>query len=148
MCLQVCCQPTFAAAEDGLLPRLFSSCMGKKCGSNTPIGGSSSSSSVGRRRRLASLAFRSVYVGFTTLVAVALPFFAVMVGLVAALTFYQTALFYPVLLHRAVYPPKRARALLMNVVLVLGAAVTVMVVVASVAVIVAAASTLSPLRAL
>lgn len=97
---------------------------------------------------LASLAFRSVYVGFTTLVAVALPFFAVMVGLVAALTFYQTAVLYPVLLHRAVYPPKRVAARLMDAVLVLAAAVTAMVVIGSVAVIVAAASTLSPLRAL
>jgi hypothetical protein len=149
MCnLQVCCQPTFAAAEDTLLQRLSCSCWsGRTEGADSsPV---PSNKQHGRRRLwLASLAFRCVYVGFTTLVAVALPFFAVMVGLVAALTFYQTAVLYPVLLHRAVFPPKRVAAVLMDAVLVLAAAVTAMVVIGSVAVIASAASTLSPLKAL
>lgn len=85
---------------------------------------------------------------FTTLVAVALPFFAVILGLVAALTFYQTAVLYPVLLHRAVYPRSTAGVLLTNAVLLLAGAVLALVVVGSVAVIVMSASSLSPLRAL
>jgi hypothetical protein len=92
--------------------------------------------------------FRSIYVAFTTLVAVALPFFAVILGLVAALTFYQTAVLYPMLLHRKLYPRKPAVVLVINAVLVLAAAVIAMVVVGSVAIIVMSASSLSPLKAL
>jgi hypothetical protein len=122
-----------------------------------PLGGSSSTSgfskaTTGRkcasRVWLLSLMFRSVYVAFTTLVAVALPFFAVILGLVAALTFYQTAVLYPVLMHRTVFPRRPPVVLAMNGVLVLMAAVIAMVVVGSVAVIVMNASSLSPLKAL
>jgi hypothetical protein len=154
VCLQVCCQPSFAAVEDGLLSRRCS-CINKSGNSTDTTGASSdgtnssrtSTSSSRRKLWLVSLVFRSAYVGFTTLVAVALPFFAVILGLVAALTFYQTGVLYPVLLHRAVYPCKRAGALLMNVVLVVAGAVIALVVVGSVAVIVMSASSLSPLKA-
>jgi hypothetical protein len=91
--------------------------------------------------------FRSIYVAFTTLVAVALPFFAIILGLVAALTFYQTAVLYPMLLHRKAFPRKRVVVWVMNGVLLLAAAVTAMVVVGSVAVIVMSAASLSPLKA-
>lgn len=153
--LQVCCQPSFAAVEDGLLSRRCG-CISKPGGSadaaGHPTGNNAVSSNCGpsssrRKLWLASLVFRSAYVGFTTLVAVALPFFAVILGLVAALTFYQTGVLYPVLLHRTVYPCKRAVAVLMNVVLVVAWAVLALVVVGSVAVIVMSASSLSPLKA-
>lgn len=139
--LQVCCQPAFAAVEDSLLRRQCCSCAGK----------SASPASSGQNRTplwAVSLVFRCAYVGLTTLVAVALPFFAIMVGLAAALTFYQTAVLYPLLLHKAVYPRERLGTLLLNVVLVLAAAVTGLVVVGSVAIIAVSASSLSPLKAL
>jgi hypothetical protein len=159
-CVQVCCQPTFAAFEDGLLPRITAccSCIGSSAATNIPRPSSSSNSNntarsgnnsrARKRVWLLSLAFRSVYVACTTLVAVALPFFAVILGLVAALTFYQTGVLYPVLLHSKVFPRKHFVVMLMSGVLLLAAAVIAMVVVGSVAVIVMSASSLSPLKAL
>jgi hypothetical protein len=127
------------------------------CGHSPPLGDSSSSRSFSNASGgrgcagkvwLLSLLFRSLYVTFTTLVAVALPFFAVILGLVAALTFYQTAVLYPVLMHRNVFPRRPPVVLAMNGLLVLMAAVIALVVVGSVAVIVMNASSLSPLTAL
>lgn len=140
--------------EDGLLNRQCCSCINQHMPASSistdssSAQGSNSSSSRPRRVWLVSLIFRCAYVAFTTLVAVALPFFAVILGLVAALTFYQTGVLYPVLLHRAVYPRNRAGIVLTNAVLLLAGAVLALVVVGSVAVIVMSASSLSPLRAL
>lgn len=71
--LQVCGQPTFAVAEQALGNRRLPSCFHNK-------------------RWLLSLAFRSVYVGVTTLLAVAFPAFVIVLGLVGSSTFWQIAI--------------------------------------------------------
>lgn len=144
LCLQVCCQPSFAAVEAGLQS---SRCCGGSTKNDSPAACMKGTAGESRRVWFASLAFRCAYVAFTTLVAAALPFFAVILGLVAALTFYQTAVLYPVLLHRTVYPCKRGGVVLTNAVLLVAAAVMVLVVVGSVAVIVMSATKLSPFKA-
>lgn len=149
LCMQVCCQPTFAAFEDSrLLTRIAGCCSCTSSPTSKNSAYSNSSSSSNRNAWVVSLLFRCVYVAFTTLIAVALPVFAVILGLVAALTFYQTGVLYPVLLHRKVFPRRPAAVLVMNGVLLLAAVVTAMVVVGSVAVVVMSASRLSPLRVL
>jgi hypothetical protein len=144
MNLQVCCQPSFAAVEAGL--QSSRCCSGSSSQNDSPAACSKRAGNT-RRDGFASLAFRCAYVAFTTLVAAALPFFAVILGLVAALTFYQTAVLYPVLLHRAVYPRKRAGVLLTNAVLFVAATVIALVVIGSVAVIAMSATKLSPFKA-
>ena len=89
LCLQVCCQPSFAAVEAGLQSIQYYS--------GSPQRGSPAACTEGRAgnsRRVwfAILASRCAYVAFTTLIAAALPFFAVILGLVASLTLYQTAM--------------------------------------------------------
>jgi hypothetical protein len=88
LCLQVCCQPSFAAVEAGLQSIQYYS--------GSPQRGSPAACTEGRAgnsRRVwfAILASRCAYVAVTTLIAAALPFFAVILGLVASLTLYQTA---------------------------------------------------------
>ncbi|KAF8062023.1 AAP2 [Scenedesmus sp. PABB004] len=61
--------------------------------------------------RALRLAGRSAYVALTTGVAVVMPFFTDIIGLVGALVFWPAAVFYPVKLYSAVYRPgRRARA--------------------------------------
>jgi hypothetical protein len=50
---------------------------------------------------------RSLYVGFTTVVAVLMPFFTDIIGLVGALVFWPAAVYYPVRLYCKLYRPSR-----------------------------------------
>ena len=50
--------------------------------------------------RALRLGYRSLYVAVTTLVACALPFFDAFTGLVGAITFFPTAVFYPILMYQ------------------------------------------------
>lgn len=132
-CLQVCAQPSFAAAEAAMGSSL------DRC-----AGGRSNAALAPWARLLLSLAFRSCYVAFTTVIAISIPFFALILGLVGATTFYQTGVLYPILLHRKAYPPRRRGVgALMSTVLVLGAGVALIALIGSIALIVQNATELS-----
>lgn len=85
--------------------------------------GSSSSSSAPRWRRCCSVtgalpagatlvraAYRTLYVCCTTLVAAALPFFGAFGGLIGAVTFYPTAVYFPSAMYCKVYRPSKRSA--------------------------------------
>ena len=61
--------------------------------------------------RLLRLGYRSAYVAFTTFIAALLPFFGAFTGLVGAVTFFPTAVAYPILMYmriKEVSPRKKA----------------------------------------
>lgn len=94
---QVCAQPAFAAVEAGARRRQASL--------PAPCGG------LVRRRWPLALALRTAYVAVTTVLSLLIGSFGVVLGLVAAATFYQTSVLFPILLYgRARRPGPRWRA--------------------------------------
>lgn len=57
-----------------------------------------------RKERAFRLVYRTLYVCFSTLIAAMLPFFGAFIGLIGALTFFPTAVFYPIMMWRRVKP--------------------------------------------
>lgn len=82
---QVFCQPIFAAVEE-------------KCGRRWPQSKFINGEFKWRSLRVSAfrLVWRSVYVVFTTLVAMLLPFFNDFVGLLGALSFWPLTVFFPI----------------------------------------------------
>ncbi|KAF8062021.1 AAP2 [Scenedesmus sp. PABB004] len=123
---QVFSQPCFATLEDLLLrgfPKL------DNC--------------VGREWMLRAL-YRTFYVVVTTVIACALPFFSAFVGLVGALTFWPTAVFYPIQMFKKVYNPRGPRRVAMNIINVIMGVVALLATVGSMETIVASASAFKP----
>lgn len=78
---------------------------------------------------LLRLVLRSLYVAFTTSVAVLMPFFTDIIGLVGALVFWPAAVYYPVRLYCKLYKPRRGVVLLMQVMNVVAAVTSLLAVV-------------------
>lgn len=66
------------------------------------------------------LGYRTAYVAFTTFVACLLPFFGAFTGLVGAITFFPTAVAYPILMRVKECSPRK-RALMWTVFGLMGA---------------------------
>jgi proton-coupled amino acid transporter len=60
------------------------------------------------------LVLRSLYVVLTTSVAIFMPFFSDIIGLVGALVFWPAAVYYPIRLYCKLYTPSRRVRLLMH----------------------------------
>lgn len=78
---------------------------------------------------LLRIVMRSLYVCFTTSVAVVMPFFTDIIGLVGALVFAPAAVYYPIKLHCALYKPSKRRRLLMQAVNVVAAVTSLLAVI-------------------
>ena len=78
---------------------------------------------------LLRIVVRSLYVCFTTTVAVLMPFFTDIIGLVGALVFWPAAVYYPVRLYCKLYKPRKGVWVLMQVMNVIAAATSVLAVV-------------------
>ena len=75
-----------------------------------------------RSERLLRLAYRSAYVAFTTFIACLLPFFGAFTGLVGAITFFPTAVAYPILMFMRIKEcSPRKKALMWTVFGLMGA---------------------------
>lgn len=72
---------------------------------------------------------RTMYVCFTTTVAVLMPFFTDIIGLVGALVFWPAAVYYPIRLYCKLYRPRKLVILLMQVMNVVAAVTSVLAVV-------------------
>jgi proton-coupled amino acid transporter len=72
---------------------------------------------------------RSLYVCFTTSVAVVMPFFTDIIGLVGALVFWPAAVYYPVRLYCKLYKPRRNVLLLMQIMNVVAAVTSLLAVI-------------------
>lgn len=124
---QVFAQPLFAAIEDVLLltwPRL----------ADVP-------------ELAVRLVYRSLFVCLTTFIAIALPFFSSIIGLIGAITFWPMTVFYPLAMHKRVYPPKSKRApqhVAMVVVDVVMGAVALLAIIGSLYSIIKSASEMTP----
>jgi proton-coupled amino acid transporter len=75
------------------------------------------------------LVTRSLYVCFTTTVAVLMPFFTDIIGLVGALVFWPAAVYYPVRLYCKLYRPRRTVFVLMQVMNVVAAVTSLLAVI-------------------
>ena len=75
-------QPVFATIEDLIL----------RCAPSLQFSGP-------RAERALRLGYRTAYVGVTALVACALPFFDAFTGLVGAITYFPTAVAYPIAMY-------------------------------------------------
>ncbi|KAF6259045.1 transmembrane amino acid transporter protein-domain-containing protein [Scenedesmus sp. NREL 46B-D3] len=123
---QVYGQPVFATVEDLMLrvvPKL---------------------DNLAGKEWLLRLGYRSFYVVITTVVACALPFFGAFVGLVGALTFWPTAIYYPMTMFKAVYKPTGAKLWTMNAVNSIMCLVAVLATIGSVETIVSSARHFTP----
>lgn len=123
---QVYAQPVYATCEDMLLAAFPA--LDKLAG----------------REWALRLAYRTLYVVFSTVIACALPFFSAFVGLVGAITFWPTAVFYPIAMYRRVYSPRGARAAAMTAVNVIMGVVAVLATAGSIETIIASASKFKP----
>lgn len=83
----------------------------------------------------------------TTVVACALPFFGAFVGLVGALTFWPTAIYYPIAMYKKVYNPAGPKLWAMNAVNIIMGIVAVVATVGSIETIVMSASHFTPFAA-
>lgn len=63
---------------------------------------------------LLRIIFRSLYVCMTTTVAIVMPFFTDVIGLVGALVFWPAAVYFPVTMHMKLYKPRPRLKLLMR----------------------------------
>lgn len=72
---------------------------------------------------------RTLYVCFTTGVAVIMPFFTDIIGLVGALVFWPAAVYYPVRLYCKLYRPRKGVLLLMQIMNVVAAVTSLLAVV-------------------
>ncbi|GBF92649.1 amino acid permease-like [Raphidocelis subcapitata] len=93
---QVFSQPVFHMAEAALERRF----KGLRSGRKWPL----------------RLVLRSAYVVATTLVACAMPFFSDIIGLIGAIVFWPSTVYFPIAMHMKVYPPPRWKRLLMHAV--------------------------------
>eukprot|EP00882_Tetradesmus_deserticola_P014246 GHRQ01015144.1.p1 GENE.GHRQ01015144.1~~GHRQ01015144.1.p1 ORF type:complete len:291 (+),score=82.26 GHRQ01015144.1:770-1642(+) len=126
---QVYGQPVFATVEDLMLrmiPKL-DNCAGKEW--------------------VLRLGYRSLYVVITTVVACALPFFGAFVGLVGALTFWPTAIYYPIAMFKAVYKPTGPKLWTMNAINGIMCLVTVLATMGAIETIISSASQFKPFSA-
>ncbi|WIA38321.1 hypothetical protein OEZ86_001658 [Tetradesmus obliquus] len=123
---QVYAQPVFATAEDVMLrlaPKV---------------------DNFAGKEWLVRLGYRSLYVVVTTVIACALPFFSAFVGLVGALTFWPTAIYYPIAMFKAVYKPTGPKLWAMNAANIIMCVVAVLATIGSVETIIASASHFKP----
>lgn len=90
---------------------------------------------------------RSMYVVLTTVIACALPFFGAFVGLVGALTFWPTAIYYPIAMYKKVYSPKGVKLWGMNAVNIVMGIVAVLATIGSVETIAMSARQFVPFHA-
>lgn len=63
---------------------------------------------------LTKIVWRSVYMSFTVFISALLPFFSQIVGLVGAIIYWPTAIFFPIMLWLVVFPPKLSVRLLLQ----------------------------------
>lgn len=75
------------------------------------------------------IVLRSLYVCFTTTVAVLMPFFTDIIGLVGALVFWPAAVYYPVKLYCKLYKPRRSVLVLMQIMNVVAAVTSLLAVI-------------------
>jgi hypothetical protein len=121
--MQVFAQPMYATIEDWLLaciPSLSSvGALPTQQQQQRKAPGTTTSSKPHWRRccnfsgalpasaLLVRAAYRTLYVCGTTLIAAALPFFGAFGGLIGALTFYPTAVYFPSAMYVKVYKPSK-----------------------------------------
>lgn len=72
---------------------------------------------------------RSLYVCMTTTVAIVMPFFTDIIGLVGALVFWPAAVYFPVTMYMKLYRPRKKVRLLMQVMNVIAAVTSLLAVV-------------------
>ncbi|WIA44008.1 hypothetical protein OEZ86_010384 [Tetradesmus obliquus] len=123
---QVLAQPLFASIEDILL---------RCCPSLANV-----------REWLVRAVYRCLYVAVIGVLAVALPFFSSIVGLIGAISYWPTAVLFPMLMYRAVHQPRGAVLWLMHATNGLMGAVALMAVVGAVLSIAEGAAGMKPFQ--
>ncbi len=119
--VQIYTQSLFEAAEAALeakAPHLFARVLGGDANKATKL--------VGR------LAYRSVITVGVTAIAASVPHFSLFGGLVGALTFWPLSVFYPIMMHKTVFPPSEKRKVLLVGINVLMLAVCILATIGSI----------------